>query len=116
MTYQVLSTLKVKTKQGEMVLSPGQIINLNSSKADSLLAEGKIKPTSLEEILDSILMDSRNKIIEAHNGRQYHATDEIRALESEINRLYRAVLNGQGRLSELQRVCHKWESLFYMQE
>lgn len=108
MTYQVLSTMKVKTKQGETILSPGQIINLNPSKAESLLAEGKIKLTPLEEILDSILKESMDKIIEAHEGRQYHATDEIKALEDEIDRLYKAVLSGQGSLSDFQSACQKW--------
>ena len=108
MTYQVLSTMKVKTKQGETILSPGQIINLNPSKAESLLAEGKIKLTPLEEILDSILLEARDKIIQVHNGRQYHATDEIKALEDEIDRLYKAVLSGQGSLSDFQRACQKW--------
>ena len=108
MTYQVLSTMKVKTKQGETILSPGHIINLNPSKAESLLAQGRIKQTSLEEILDSILKESMDKIIEAHEGRQYHATYEIRASEDEIDRLYKAVLSGQGSLSDFQRACQKW--------
>jgi hypothetical protein len=72
MTYQVLTELKVKTRQGEAILTPGQIINLDSSKADSLLALGKIKPTeSLEEVMDAILWTSRNQIMDAHKGRQY---------------------------------------------
>ena len=109
MTYQVLSTMKVKTKQGETILSPGQIINLNPSKAESLLAEGKIKLTPLEEILDSILLESRDKIIEAHEGKQYHSTDEIKALEDEIDRLYKGSLSGQGSLSEFQDAVNIWE-------
>lgn len=109
MTYQVLTELKVKTKQGETILSPGQIINLNPAKADSLLAEGKIKQTSLEEILDSILKESMDKIIEAHKGRQYHATYEIRTSEDEIDSLYEAVLNGQESLSDFQDAVNIWE-------
>ncbi len=109
MTYQILTELKVKTKQGETILSPGQIINLNPSKADSLLAEGKIKQTSLEDILDSILNESMSKIIEAHEGRQYHATDEIRTSEDEIDRMYKAVLKSQGSLSGFQDAVNIWE-------
>jgi len=112
MIYQVLTTLKVKTKQGETTLSPGQIINLNPSKADSLLAQGKIKPTTLEETLDSILWTSRNQIIDAHKGRQYQVTDEIRGIEEKIDRLYKEVLNGQGKLSDFQNACNQWEGLF----
>lgn len=109
MTYQVLSNLKVKTRQGEMILSPGQIIDLNPSKADSLLAEGKIKPTTLEKTLDAILQASIARIIEAHKGRQYRASDEIRSIEEEIDRIYRAVLNGQANISDFQDAIHAWE-------
>ena len=109
MTYQVLSTMKVKTKQVETILSPGQIINLSPSKADSLLAQGRIKQTSLEEILDSILLESRDKIIKAHNRRQYHSTDEIKASEDAIDRIYKAVLSGQGSLSDFRDAVNIWE-------
>jgi hypothetical protein len=64
--------------------------------------------TSIEEILDSILKESMDKIIETHEGRQYHATDEIKASEDEIDRLYKAVLSGQGSLSDFQSACEKW--------
>jgi hypothetical protein len=64
--------------------------------------------TSIEKILDSILKESMDKIIETHEGRQYHATDEIRASEDDIDRLYRAVLSGQGSLSDFQSTCQKW--------
>lgn len=119
MTYQVLSTLKVKTRQGETILSPGQIINLNPSKADSLLALGKIKPVeqtsmtarpeSLEEMLNAIVLSSCNKIVEALNGKQYRASGEIRKAEEDINHLYHEVLNG---LAEYQAACQRWERLF----
>jgi hypothetical protein len=111
MTYQVLSTLKAKTKQGEIILSPGQIINLNPSKADSWIAQGKIKPTSLEERLDSILWESRDKIIEAHKGRQYRANDETRGIEEETDRLYKEVLNGQAELEDFMNACINWEKV-----
>jgi hypothetical protein len=101
--------MKVKTKQGETILSPGQIISLTPSKAESLLSQGRIKQANIEEILDSILKESMDKIIEAHEGRQYHATDEIRASEDEIDRLYKAVLSGQGSLSDFQNAVNIWE-------
>lgn len=109
MTYQVLTTMKVKTKQGETILSPGQIINLNPSKADSLLAEGKIKQTSLEEILDEIICTTMERLIERYKGRQYTATPEIRHAEDGIDRLYKAVLSGQGSLSDFQDAVNIWE-------
>ena len=109
MTYQVLTTLKVRTEQGETILSPGQIINLNQSKADSLLAQGKIKPTTLEETLDLILWASMDRIIETHKGKQYQATDEIRGIEEEIDRLYREVLKGQAKLEDFKKACLAWE-------
>ena len=109
MTYQVLTNLKVRTKQGETVLSPGQIINLNPSKAESWIAQGKIKPTTLEETLDLILWESMDRIFEAHKGKQYQATDEIRGIEEEIDRLYKAVLNGHGSLSDFQNAVNVWE-------
>jgi hypothetical protein len=119
MTYQVLSTLKVKTRQGETILSPGQIINLNPSKADSLLALGRIKPVeqksmttwpeSLEEVLNAIVLASCNRIVETLKGKQYRANDEIRKAEEDVNHLYHEVLNG---LAEYQAACQRWERLF----
>ncbi|MBT9169150.1 MAG: hypothetical protein DDT19_02504 [Syntrophomonadaceae bacterium] len=44
MKYQTLDIFKVKTLQGEMVLHPGQVINLQPEKAIKLLNEGKITP------------------------------------------------------------------------
>lgn len=108
MTYQVLTALKVKTKQGETILYPGQIIDLNLSKAHSFIAQGKIKPMNLEETLDSILFNARDRIVNANDGSQYKANDEIRAVEDEINRLYKAVLNGQESLSDFPNACEKW--------
>ena len=108
MTYQVLSTMKVKTKQGETILSPGQIINLDSSKAESLLTEGKIKLTSPEEIMDSILLEAKNRIVRVYKGKQCHQTNEIKTIEEEMGRIYRAVLDGQGSLSDFQSICQQW--------
>ena len=109
MTYKVLTHLKVKTKQGETILTPGQIINLNPDKADSLLAQGKIKPTKLEEILDSILWESRDRIIEAFKGRQYRASEEIREIEQKIDCIYNEVLQGQAKLEDFRNACLAWE-------
>jgi len=108
MTYQVLKTLKVKTKQGKTIIFPGQIIELNPSKAESLLAQGKIKLTTIEEILDSILSNIRDRIIEEHKSKQYRATEEIRGIEDEIDRVYKAVLDSQATISDLESACEKW--------
>ena len=111
MTYEVLSILRVKTKQGETILSPGQIITLNPSNADTLLAQGKIKLTDkefLEKTLDVILFSSRDKIIEAYEGMQYQNTDEIRGIEDEIGRIYKGALQGLSSLADFQAVCEKW--------
>ena len=109
MTYQVLTELKVKTRQGEAILTPGQVINLNPAKADSLLALGKIKQISIEETLDAILWELMDRIIETHKGRQYQATDEIRGIEEEIDRLYKEVLKGQAKLEDFRSACGDWE-------
>ena len=115
MTYQVLTPFKVKTNQGERVLSAGNIINLNPSKAETLLFQGKIKPAPAESCLDAILSKSVDRIVQAHQGRQYHATAEIKQAEDEIDRIYKAVIEGQAGLSDFQDACNRWESLFYMQ-
>ncbi len=109
MTYQVLSTMKVKTKQGETIISQGQIIDLNPSKAESWIAQRKIRKISLEETLDTILYCTRDKIIELLKGKQYKPNAEIKQAEDEINRIYRAVLSGQGSLSEFQDAVNIWE-------
>ena len=108
MTYQVLSTLKVKTKQGKAILYPGQIIELNPSKADALLAQGNIKLTTIEEILDSILSNTRDRLIEAYKDKQYYATEEIRGIEDEIDRVYKAVLVSQASISDFESDCERW--------
>lgn len=119
MIYEVLSTLKVKTKQGETILSPRQIINLNPSKADSWLAQGKIKPADsvahtepLEETLDSILWAARDSIIKNLDGRQYKATAEVRNVEDEIAKFYKETLSSQGSISEFQDACKRWERFY----
>lgn len=111
MTYQVLTNLKVKTKQGEMTLSPGQIINLNPSKAESWIAQGKIKPISSEGTPDAILSDSIDRIIEKHKGMQYKTTEEIRKAEDEADRIYKKLLQGQGSISDFQKACDEWVSI-----
>ena len=44
MTYQVLAEIRVKTRQGEAVLTAGHIIRLDTAKANPLIASGKITP------------------------------------------------------------------------
>jgi hypothetical protein len=48
LTYQVLSSFQVKSKNGCIKLSPGQLINLPAEKAEPLITDGKI--TTLEQI------------------------------------------------------------------
>ena len=74
-----------------------------------LVPIGKIKPTTLENTLDAILQASIARIIKAHKGRQYRASDEIRGIEDEIDRLYRAVLSGQASISDFQNAVNVWE-------
>lgn len=121
MNYQVLNPFKVKTSQGEVILTPGQIIRLNPDSADSLLASGKIKPNDsigeihsepLEETLDSILWTARDTIIKNLDGRQYKATAEVRNVEDEIASLYKETLSSQGSISEFQDACKRWERFY----
>jgi len=63
---------------------------------------------SIEDILDAILFSARDRISEAYKGKQYHATDEIRGIENEIDRLYKAVLKNQASLSDFQNACERW--------
>lgn len=55
MTYKVLKHFTAKTKQGEFLICPGQIIDLNvdiyPSQVESLVQEGKIKQITITEAL-----------------------------------------------------------------
>lgn len=108
MNYQVLTELKVKTAQGETTLSPGQMIELNASKADSFLAQGKIKQISMEDMVNDILSYTVSRLSKIYNGRQYHATAELKKAEDEIDRLTKSVLNGQASISLFQKACENW--------
>ena len=108
MNYQVLTELRVKTTQGETTLSPGQIIELNASKADAYLAQGKIRQISREEMINNILSYTVSRLSKIYNGRQYHATEELKKAEDEIDRLSKSVLNGQDNISLFQRACENW--------
>lgn len=66
---------------------------------------------SLQEVMDVIILNARDRIIKAHRGRQYEATDEIRPAERNIERLQLDVMNGQAKLSEYQAPCERWVSL-----
>ena len=71
-----------------------------------------IRPESLEEVLNAIVLASCNRIIEALKGKQYRASDAIRKTEEDVNHLYHEVLNGQASLVEYQAACKRWERLF----
>lgn len=64
---------------------------------------------SLEDTLDKIISETMDRIIKRHKGRQYQSNAEIRQAENEIDRIYRAVLEGQASLSEFQDAVNTWE-------
>jgi len=64
---------------------------------------------SLQAVMDAIILTSRDRIIEAHQGRQYKANDEIRKAEHEIEELQREVLTGQVQLADFQKAVKTWE-------
>jgi len=68
--------------------------------------------TTPEESLDTILVDSVNRIIERNKGMQYKTTEEIKKAEEEADRIYKAVLEGQVSLPEFQDACKRWERFF----
>lgn len=112
MIYQVLSDLKVTTKQGEATLGHGQIIDLKTSLADLLLAQGKIKPASKdfrEETLDAILFTARDEITAM--GKPYRQTDALVSIEDEMGHLYREVLDGRGSITDFRDACERWVSI-----
>lgn len=137
MTYEVLAELKVKTAQGETILSPGQLIRLAPAKAKPLVESSKIRPTgigmvigvatlwknscqqetpearheSLEAVMTALLIGTRNRIIEMHKGRQYKATDEARQVESAVDGTYHQVLSGLAEIADFSQAVAAWETL-----
>lgn len=63
---------------------------------------------SLQSVMDITILTARNRIIKAHKGRQYKATDESRTAEATIERLQHEVLNGQTSLAEYRAACERW--------
>jgi hypothetical protein len=62
-----------------------------------------------EEAMTAIILNARDRIIEVHKGRQYRASDEIRAAEREIERIQHDVMNGQAQLDDFQKAVNAWE-------
>jgi hypothetical protein len=68
----------------------------------------KARNESLQEVVDAILLTARDRIIEAQEGRQYKATDEIRKAEHEIEGLQKEVMSGQANLSDFREATERW--------
>ena len=92
MKYQVLESFKVKTKQGEMELQPGQIITLPRDKVIKLLGEGKITPVGkvaykvYSEILEAFLwvVDTNEDMHSLRSqgiAEAIYTTDEVKTLK-----------------------------------
>jgi hypothetical protein len=73
MRYQVITSFRVDTDQGEIELLPGQIINLAQCKASKLLAEGKITPA------ERVAYKVYSEILHAHLWVVYGPEDRLRA-------------------------------------
>ncbi len=120
MTYQVLRELRVKTGQGETVLSPGQLIRLDTSKANPLIESGKIKPielkkTPINEHRRKTLLDCMTATWETistpYFKTEYKLTKEIKKAESAIKKVQDEVLDGKAKLADFRNVCLEWETV-----
>lgn len=116
MTYEVLKKIRVKTVQGETVLSSGNLINLDEIKAIKLIAAGKLKPVILkhmsterkQSLLDCITA-TWETISRQHFKTGYKLTPEVKKAESDIETLQAEVLEGKATLEDFREACERWE-------
>lgn len=65
---------------------------------------------SLEGVMTAILLDARNRIIEACKGRQYHADEKTQQMELNIDRIWNEVISGSAKLEDFRTACGNWIS------
>jgi len=116
MTYEVLKEIRVKTVQGETVLSSGNLINLDELRASKLIAAGKLKPIALiylrEERRQSLLdcmTATWETISKTHFKTGYKLTPEVKKAELMIEKLQAEVFEGKAKLEDFRKACINWE-------
>jgi hypothetical protein len=73
MKYKVLDSFKAQTNRGEMLLQPGQIVNLPDTLAVKLIEKGRVTPLeslSVPSWLDK-LSDSEHEIFQERSDMEY---------------------------------------------
>ena len=89
MKYKVLDSFKAQTNRGEMLLQPGQIVNLPDTLAVKLIQKGRVTPLEpihvtswLEKLSDSErqIFEERSAIME-HDGGLPRELAEIEAIK-----------------------------------
>ena len=117
MTYQVLTEIRVKTRQGETVLTQGSMIRLDPAKATPLIESRKIKPleflTSMtatrRETLLACMIATWETISRPYLKTGYKLTSEVKEAESVIEKLQYEVLEGKAKLEDFRNACSNWE-------
>jgi len=94
-------------------IEPGTIITLDEKKAVRLLETGKVRPMdrqSLERKMDQIMFSAIAGIQECG---VWNCSPEVRArtkaIEEEIHRLFMAVLDETGSLSDYREAVDRWK-------
>jgi len=117
MIYQVLTEIRVKTRQGEALLTSGSMIRLDPAKASPLIESGKIKPlksqkTLMTEARRESLLDCMiatwETISRPYFKTGYKLTSEVEKAESVIVRVQSEVLEGKAKLEDFRNACIIW--------
>jgi hypothetical protein len=66
---------------------------------------------SLEEVMDAIVLTVRDRVVEAHKGRQFVSNDLIRHAEDRIEEVQEKVLTGETGLQHYSEAVKSWERL-----
>ena len=90
-----------KTAKGN--ISEGTIIDIPEAMFDRL--KGKVEP--LHKVADAILQQT---IFDIQSGGIWQSTPDVEALENEINRLHRLLMDGLTTLEAFKDIVEQWKA------